>query len=100
MSRCSCPRLNSSKQTARQKSFLRARARDDRRGSSCYRFVIEPHTQKVPMLITFTSKAAAEVMMYQEHAKRILDLLHKDAKRGVFTAAELPLAVSTLEKEI
>lgn len=52
------------------------------------------------MLITFTSKAAAEVMMYKEHAKRILDLLHKDASRGVITAAEAALAVSTLEKEI
>ncbi|MET0855455.1 MAG: DUF1840 family protein, partial [Telluria sp.] len=30
------------------------------------------------MLITFTSKAAAEVTMYKEHAKRMLDLLGKD----------------------
>ncbi len=52
------------------------------------------------MLITFTSKAAAEVLMYQEHAKRILDLLHKDASRGVITAAEAPQAVAILEKEI
>jgi len=52
------------------------------------------------MLITFTSKAAAEVLMYKEHAKRILDLLHKDANRGVITAAEAPNAVAILEKEI
>lgn len=52
------------------------------------------------MLITFKSKAAAEVMMYEEHAKRILDLLHKDVKRGVITAAEMPRAVATLEAEI
>jgi len=52
------------------------------------------------MLITFTSKAAAEVLMYKEHAKRILDLLHKDASRGVITAAEAPQAVAILEKEI
>lgn len=52
------------------------------------------------MLITFTSKAAAEVLMYKEHAKRILDLLHKDANRGVITAAEAPQAVAILEKEI
>jgi hypothetical protein len=52
------------------------------------------------MLITFTSKAAAEVMMYKEHAKRILDLLHKDLDRGVITAAEAPQAVAILEKEI
>ena len=52
------------------------------------------------MLITFTSKAASEVMMYKEHAKRILDLLHKDINRGVITAAEAPQAVAILEKEI
>lgn len=52
------------------------------------------------MLITFTSKAAAEVIMYKEHAKRILDLLHKDASRGVITAAEAPEAVAILEREI
>lgn len=52
------------------------------------------------MLITFRSKAAPEVMMYQEHAKRILDLLHKDLGRGVITAAEAPKAVEILEQEI
>jgi hypothetical protein len=38
------------------------------------------------MLITFKSKAYPNVMMYQDHAKRILDLLHKDSDRGVITA--------------
>ncbi|WP_353152709.1 DUF1840 domain-containing protein [Herminiimonas fonticola] len=52
------------------------------------------------MLITFKSKAAAEVMMYEEHAKRILDLLHKDHKRGVITAAETDNAIKLLEGEI
>jgi hypothetical protein len=52
------------------------------------------------MLITFTSKAAAEVTMYKEHAKRILDLLHKDVNRGVITAAEAPEAVKVIEREI
>ena len=52
------------------------------------------------MFIIFTSKAAAEVTMYKEHAKRILDLLGKDMSRGVITAAEAPQAVATLEKEI
>ncbi|GAB3423842.1 DUF1840 domain-containing protein [Massilia agilis] len=52
------------------------------------------------MLITFRCKAAPEVMMYKEHAKRILDLLNKDADRGVITAAEAPKAVETIEKEI
>lgn len=52
------------------------------------------------MLITFKSRAAAEVMMYEEHAKRILDLLHKDSKRGVITAAETDHAIRLLEGEI
>ena len=52
------------------------------------------------MLVTFKSKAAAEVLMYEEHAKRILDLLQKDVKRGIITAAETPQAISTLEAEI
>jgi hypothetical protein len=52
------------------------------------------------MLISFTSKAAAEVTMYKEHAKRILDLLHKDVNRGVITAAESADAVAVLEREI
>jgi hypothetical protein len=52
------------------------------------------------MLITFRSKASPDVMMYKEHARRILDLLGKDADRGVITAAEAPKAVETIEKEI
>ena len=52
------------------------------------------------MLVTFKSKAAAEVMMYEEHAKRILDLLHKDVKQGIVTADEMPRAIATLEAEI
>jgi hypothetical protein len=52
------------------------------------------------MLITFKSKAAAEVMMYEQHAKRILDLFGKDVKRGVITAEETPAAISKLEAEI
>lgn len=52
------------------------------------------------MLVTFKSKAAAEVLMYEEHAKRILDLLHKDVARGIITAEEAPNAVARLEAEI
>jgi hypothetical protein len=52
------------------------------------------------MLIIFKSKAAAEVIMYEEHAKRILDLLGKDIKRGVITAEEAPGAIARLEQEI
>jgi hypothetical protein len=49
------------------------------------------------MLITFKSKAAADVVMYEQHAKRILDLLHKDVKRGVITVAELDDTLKLLE---
>lgn len=52
------------------------------------------------MLITFKSKAAAEVLMYEEHAKRLLDLLQKDVHRGVITAEEAANAISKLEAEI
>jgi len=38
--------------------------------------------------------------MYREHAKRILDLLHKETDRGVITADEAANAVQILEKEI
>ena len=38
--------------------------------------------------------------MYQEHAQRILDLLNKNATRGVITAAEADNALSILEKEV
>jgi hypothetical protein len=52
------------------------------------------------MLITFKCKAYPNVLMYQDHAKRILDLLHKDVERGVITAEEAPQAVQLLEHEI
>lgn len=52
------------------------------------------------MLVTFKSKAAAEVLMYEEHAKHILDLLHKDVKRGIITSPETANAIATLEAEI
>lgn len=52
------------------------------------------------MLITFKSKAAAEVIMYKEHAKRILDLFNKDVERGVITAAETGAALAKLNAAI
>ncbi len=52
------------------------------------------------MLITFKSKSSPELLMYQEHAQRILDLLHKSPTRGVITAAEAATALSLLEHEV
>jgi hypothetical protein len=61
---------------------------------------IADSTLGASMLVKFRSKAAAEVMMYEEHARRILDLLHKDVKLGVITAAEAPQAIALIEEEI
>ncbi len=52
------------------------------------------------MLVTFKSKAAAEVLMYGIHAKPILDLLGKDVERGVITADEAGDAIRRIESEI
>ena len=52
------------------------------------------------MLITFKSKAAAEVLMYAKHAKPILDLLDKQVDRGVITAEETAGAIQRIESEI
>ncbi len=52
------------------------------------------------MLVTFKSKAAAEVLMYGVHAKPILDLLGKDLERGVITADEAGDAIRRIESEI
>lgn len=40
------------------------------------------------------------MLMYKEHAKRILDLLHKNPDQGVITAEEAKHAVAVLEREI
>ena len=52
------------------------------------------------MLITFKSKSYPDVTMYQEHAKRILDLLNKEPEMGVITSEEAGRAVQLLEHEI
>lgn len=52
------------------------------------------------MLITFKCRSYPEVLMYQEHAKRILDLLHKEPERGVITAAEAERIIPLVEAEV
>ena len=49
------------------------------------------------MLITFKSKAAADVVMYKTHAQPIFDLLEKSPDQGILTAEELPDALTKLE---
>jgi hypothetical protein len=52
------------------------------------------------MLVKFKSKAAADVVMYEEHAKLILDLLGKDTKQGIITAEQAGPAIAAIETEI
>jgi uncharacterized protein YecA (UPF0149 family) len=52
------------------------------------------------MLVTFKSKGAPNILMYEEHAKRMLDVLGKDVKRGVITKDEAALAIEKLQSEI
>ena len=52
------------------------------------------------MLITFKSKAAAEVVMYKEHARRILELFGKSPEQGIITPDETASALQKLEAEI
>jgi hypothetical protein len=52
------------------------------------------------MLVKFKSKAAADVVMYEEHAKLILDLLGKDVKQGIITADQAGPAIAAVAAEI
>ena len=54
------------------------------------------------MLITFKSRAAADVPMYAEHAKMLLAVVGKSlepeaAPRGIITVADLPDALAKLK---
>jgi hypothetical protein len=57
------------------------------------------------MLVTFSSKAGADILMLGEHAKPLLALTGKNIEtnipvRGIFTPAELPQAIARLEQAI
>lgn len=52
------------------------------------------------MLIKFHSKAAADVLMYEQHAEPILRMLNKDLHRGIITADQTAGAIAMLEQEI
>lgn len=52
------------------------------------------------MLVKFHSKAAADVLMYEQHAEPILRMLNKDLSRGIITAEQMPGAIAMLEAEI
>lgn len=52
------------------------------------------------MLITFKSKAAPEIVMYKEHAQRILELFDKNVDQGILTPNETEGAIKLLESAI
>lgn len=52
------------------------------------------------MLVIFKSKAGADIMMFEENAKQILDLLNKDTDKGIITAEQTADAIVKLENEI
>ena len=52
------------------------------------------------MLVIFKSKAGADIMMFEENAKQILDLFGKDVEKGIITSDETADAIVTLEKEV
>ena len=52
------------------------------------------------MLVIFKSKAGADIMMFEENAKQILDLFGKETEKGIITSDETEAAIATLEKEI
>lgn len=54
------------------------------------------------MLVTFKSRAAADVPMYAEHAKMLLSVIGKSlepeaAPQGIITAADAPAALAKLK---
>lgn len=52
-------------------------------------------------LVVFRSKAAGEIFMFAETARRIFEIIgRKEAIRGVITADDLPVAISALESAI
>jgi hypothetical protein len=57
------------------------------------------------MLVTFSSKAGADILMLSQHAKPILRIAGKDIEkeipvRGVFTPEQLGQAIEALEQAI
>ena len=54
------------------------------------------------MLITFKSKAGADVLMFGDAAQQLLSLLDKDcdAAQGIITIEQLPKAIMRLESAI
>ena len=59
--------------------------------------------EEITMLVTFSSKAGADILMLGEHAKPLLRIAGKIIEtpfpaRGVFAADQLPDAIARLER--
>lgn len=54
------------------------------------------------MLITFKTRAAADVIMFGNVAQQLLDIIGKDHRdtRGIVTLKQLPEAIASLEQAI
>lgn len=52
------------------------------------------------MLVIFKSKAGADIIMFEENAREILDLFGKDIEKGIITAEQTGPAITALEKEV
>jgi len=60
--------------------------------------------EETTMLLTFRSKAAADVLMLSEHAVPLLraagKTMESSPERGVFTVEQLPAAIAGIERAI
>ena len=52
------------------------------------------------MLVIFKSKAAGDIIMFEENAKDVLDALGKDVEKGIILPDEAADAMARLEAEI
>ena len=54
------------------------------------------------MLVTFKSRAGADVIMFGDAARRLIEVLGKDAgdARGIVTVEQLPSAIARLQSAI
>lgn len=52
-------------------------------------------------LVRFTSKAAGEIFMFEDNARRIFEILGKDATpKGIITVEQVPTALAVLQAAV
>lgn len=52
------------------------------------------------MLVIFKCKVAGDIIMFEENAKPLLDVLGRDTKQGIILASQTAEAIAKLEAEI